>query len=220
MLWALSVFGQWLHSPVHKVLWHAVESSGLPSPQWCPEIKSCIFPSDIEGSSRQTFHSGQASCKEVADTALISFPLRRKGNSNLPFQPSGYDILMGQMQDGGCWHGLIRFINLKKGVQVLSGDLEWQWCLLFSKVPESCWCVGTESSCRALCLLVCVWSSSVSLWSCPSQLLELLTPCLVGRSDSQHWFGRQALTFKHLDSLLAPVLADVPQTTIAGYDRF
>lgn len=72
----------------------------------------------------------------------------------------------------------------------------------------------------ALCLLVCVWSSSVSLWSCPSQLLELLTPCLVGQSDSQHWFRRQALTFKHLDSLLAPVLADVPQTTLAGYDRF
>lgn len=126
VLRALSVLIQWLQPEVHKALWTPGQASRTPQPPVVPKdlghkVKAHVFPSDIKGSGRGASHLGQASCKEVADTALISFLPSREQNPNLLFHPSGHYILMVQVQAGEQWHCWIRFIHLKKGVQVLWG---------------------------------------------------------------------------------------------------
>lgn len=123
---ALSVLIQRLQPEVHKALWTPGQASRTPQPPVVPKdlghkVKAHVFPSDIKGSGRGASRLGQASCKEVADTALISFLLRREQNPNSCFIPPANYILMVQVQAGEQWHCWIRFIRLKKGVQVLWG---------------------------------------------------------------------------------------------------
>lgn len=72
---------------------------------------------------------------------LISFPVRRKHNTNLLFHLSSHYILMVQVLGEEHWHCWSRFINSLTGAQLL-GVCGEQWHSLCSGVPESCCCGG------------------------------------------------------------------------------